>query len=117
MCAGWGGTSRLVELVGPARALDLLAGGRLCDAAECVRLGLAERLVGAGADSDADLDAFVRSHTVESARTLGAIKSAVNGARAMPFRESLGHEMHLFAATWGRAAHLRALDKQLKHRQ
>lgn len=113
VCAGWGGATRLIELVGPARALDLLASGRVCRADECVQLGLAERYV---SDSD-EMDAFVRSHTVESSRTLAAIKSMVNGARSMPFSESLRNEMHLFAATWGRQAHTRAIDKQLKHRQ
>lgn len=40
-----GGTRRLVELVGPARALELCLTGRYVDAAEAARLGLATLVV------------------------------------------------------------------------
>ena len=53
---GWGGLSRLVPLVGPARAKDLVFTGRTIDAAEALAIGLltsvhaAETLPGAVAD-------------------------------------------------------------------
>jgi len=41
----WGGTFFLPRLVGPAKALELLLGAELVDAAECARLGLVNRVV------------------------------------------------------------------------
>lgn len=52
----WGGTFFLPRLVGPAKALELLLGAELVDAAECARLGLVNRVVPA-----ADLAAATRA--------------------------------------------------------
>ncbi len=41
----WGGTFFLPRLVGPSRALELMLGAELVDAAECLRLGLVNRVV------------------------------------------------------------------------
>jgi enoyl-CoA hydratase len=53
-CRRWGvplidgGTVRLPRLVGRGRALDLILTGRKIEAEECLRIGLAERLVDDG---------------------------------------------------------------------
>lgn len=100
-----------MELVGPARGLELLASGRLIKSDEAVRIGLAEQVVG----DEHELDKFIRSHSIRSKRTSRALKLMVNGARCLPFQQSLLAESHLFASTWGRAAHVRALDENMKH--
>lgn len=45
VCCGWGGGSRLVQLVGPSRALELLSSGRLVSAHEALQLGLSNATI------------------------------------------------------------------------
>ena len=52
---GAGGTQRLPRLIGPARAKDLVYSGRVADAAEALRIGLADQVV-----PDADVYAAAR---------------------------------------------------------
>src|SRR3954463_3089852 len=53
-CRRWGvplsdgGTVRLPRLIGQGRALDIILTGRKVDAAECLRIGLCERVVPTG---------------------------------------------------------------------
>ena len=70
-----GGTKRLVELVGYARALEICVTGRQVDAVEAARIGLANLVVPAG-----ELDAAVRDLT---AAVLAADRGAVAEIKAL----------------------------------
>ena len=56
----WGGTFFLPRLVGPSKALELLLGADLVDAAECLRLGLVNRVVPAAQLAEATRDWALR---------------------------------------------------------
>ena len=45
-----------------------------------------------------------------------AVKSLVNSARTLPAEQSLLVEAQLLCSTWGKPAHLEALDNKVKHR-
>lgn len=45
LITGWGGTQRLPRLIGPARAMDLLASGRIVTADEAYAVGLVSAVV------------------------------------------------------------------------
>lgn len=74
----WGGTFFLPRLVGPAKALELLLGADLVDAAECARLGLVNRVV-----PDAELAAATRAWAEALA---AAPPLAVRRAKAAVYR-------------------------------
>lgn len=94
---GWGGLARLVSLVGPARAKDLLMTGRVLGADEAAALGLVDVL--AGADGlDAAVDRLVAQLAANAPVALRTIKQAVD-ALAAPTAgaaqaEALGAALH-----------------------
>ncbi len=93
---GAGGTQRLARLVGPARAKDLVFSGRMVDADEALRIGLADRVVPA-ADVYATAVELVRPYTNGPALALRAAKLAIDGGLGMDLAPGLVWESQLFA--------------------
>ena len=93
---GAGGTQRLARLVGPARAKDLIFSGRMVDAEEALRIGLADRVVPA-ADVYATAIELVRPYTNGPALALRAAKLAIDGGLGMDLASGLAWESQLFA--------------------
>lgn len=84
-----GGTKRLVELVGYARAFEICVTGRRLDAAEASRIGLANLVVPAGELEAAvrDLTAAVLAGQRDAVIEIKALLSAAAG-RSYPEQES-----------------------------
>ena len=80
-----GETKRLVDLVGPSRAKEMLMGARVIEAEEALRIGLATRLF-AAADLERETLAFAGQLAGLSQFTIRAVKQVVdeiqNGAVA-----------------------------------
>jgi len=80
-----GETKRLVDLVGPSRAKEMLMGARVIDAEEALRIGLATRLF-ATAALERETRAFAAQLAELSQFTIRAVKQIVeeiqNGAVA-----------------------------------
>lgn len=74
-----GGTKPLVDLVGPARALEICATGRWVDAAEAERLGLVNRVCRTQ-DLAIDAEVFVRELLAADRDALIETKALVHGA-------------------------------------
>jgi len=112
---GWGGTQRLPRVVGMGLARDMVFTGRLVDAEEALRCGLANRVVPAGR---------VLSEALQLARDLAALpplalayaKQALNVGLDLDLSEALAVEVDFFArvfATDDRAEGLAAfLEKR-----
>jgi enoyl-CoA hydratase/carnithine racemase len=94
---GAGGTQRLARLVGPARAKDLIMTGRMIDAAEALRIGLADQVVPTAEVYDAAV-AYVKPFLTGPAQALRAAKAAVDGGLDMDLNSALAWESQLFAA-------------------
>jgi len=93
---GAGGTQRLARLIGPARAKDLVLSGRMVDAEEALRIGLADRVVPA-ADVYETAVALVRPYTEGPAQAVRAGKLAIDGGLEMDLASGLAWESQLFA--------------------
>ncbi|MFI7600898.1 enoyl-CoA hydratase/isomerase family protein [Actinoplanes sp. NPDC049681] len=93
---GAGGTQRLARLIGPAKAKDLVFSGRMVDAEEALRIGLADRVVPA-ADVYAAAVELVQPYVNGPALALRAAKQAIDGGLSMDLASGLALESHLFA--------------------
>ncbi len=93
---GAGGTQRLARLIGPARAKDLIFSGRMVDAEEALRIGLADRVAPA-ADVYATAVQLVQPYVTGPSLALRAAKLAVDGGLNMDLASGLALESQLFA--------------------
>jgi enoyl-CoA hydratase len=124
---GTGGTQRLVRLLGKARALELMATGRLFEFEEARDMGLVSEVVEA-ADAEAFLEK-VRQKAREfvpparASRAVGLIKRAVQTGAEVSFLDALALERELQQqlfesedAREGLAAHLEKRKPSFKGR-
>ncbi len=93
---GAGGTQRLARLIGPARAKDLIFSGRMVDAQEALRIGLADRVAPA-AEVYATAVEMLRPYATGPALALRAAKLAVDGGLDRDLAAGLAWESQLFA--------------------
>jgi enoyl-CoA hydratase/carnithine racemase len=96
---GTGGTQRLLRLVGKAKALELMASGRLFEFEEAAALGLVNEVVEA-ADAGAFLEAVrerARQYVppARASKAVGLIKRAVQTGAEVGFTDALALEREL----------------------
>ena len=87
---GSGGLYRLPRLVGPARALEIMALGDTLSGAECLRLGLANRLAPHGEAVPAALELAGRL----ARKPLNVLQAIKRGVREMGLRTSMENYYH-----------------------
>jgi enoyl-CoA hydratase len=96
---GTGGTQRLLRLVGKARALELLATGRLFDFDEALGLGLVSEVVEAEGTDTFMARVLERAREFvppgRASKAVGLIKRAVHSGAEMGFTEGLALEREL----------------------
>lgn len=97
---GAGGTQRLPRAVGKAKAMDLVLTGRMMDAAEAERAGLASRVVPAAKLLDEALAAAGQIAGF-SLPSVMAAKEAINRAYETPLTEGILFERRTFHSLFG----------------
>jgi enoyl-CoA hydratase len=113
----WGGGIDLMRLIGPARALTVLARGEVIPAAPAQALGL----VDAVAEADEPFEAFVARFVAPLARQAPQVMRAF---KAQAIAERLGQpraereqtEARLFSLTWANDDHWNAVDRLFEDR-
>jgi enoyl-CoA hydratase/carnithine racemase len=111
---GAGGTQRLARLVGPAKAKDLIFTGRMVDAEEALRIGLADYVVPAE-EVFATAHAWAAKLAAGPAYALRAAKEAVDRGLESDLDTGLTIERNLFAglfATEDREIGMRSFVEQ-----
>ncbi|RWS31024.1 hypothetical protein B4U80_04509 [Leptotrombidium deliense] len=118
---GWGGGARLVKLLGPSRALDLLTSGRQLNADEAKRIGLINDTIENCDEKNIDdvlskAKLWIEPYIKGTPKTINAIKDIVNAAMNLSLEEALKKELDIFTSVWGGPSHRNALSMNLKHR-
>jgi enoyl-CoA hydratase/carnithine racemase len=93
---GAGGTQRLARLIGPARAKDLIFSGRMVDAEEALRIGLADRVAPAAEVYETAVQ-MVKPYVTGPSLALRAAKQAIDGGLSVDLASGLALESQLFA--------------------
>lgn len=94
---GFGGTQRLVRLLGKSRAMELLFTGDNIDAATALELGLVSRVVPA-AELMTVAQELAKKFAAQAPLAIAAIKRAVHNGLDRPMEEALEAERREFAA-------------------
>lgn len=94
---GFGGTQRLVRLLGKSRAMELLFTGDNIDAATALELGLVSRVVPA-AELMIVAQELAKKFAAQAPLAIAAIKRAVHNGLDRPMEEALEAERREFAA-------------------
>lgn len=90
-----GGTQRLPRIVGRGKALELILGAEIIDAAEALRIGLVSRVV-RGEDLAAETDALARTIAAKAPIALRFIKEAINKGLDLTLEQGLRLEADLY---------------------
>lgn len=93
---GYGGTQRLTRLVGRGRALQLLLTGEMIDAAEALRIGLVNRVVGPGESVVDAARAMLQRMLANGPLALAHCVEAANRGADVSIEEALALEAAAF---------------------
>jgi 3-hydroxypropionyl-coenzyme A dehydratase len=77
ICPGWGGTQRLLRIIGPARAKDLIFTGRKISAEEALSMGLVNKIIPAE-KLIAEAKVYAKNISKNSSFAIGKAKMLVN---------------------------------------
>lgn len=114
LSTGWGGTTRLLHLVGMGAAKRLMLTGLPCEADEALRIGLVDEVVELGAALD-------RARAIVAATAQGArgavarLKRGIHDAVLLERDASYARELDRFVEAWSSDEH-RAAIAALKRR-
>jgi enoyl-CoA hydratase len=113
---GWGAGQRLLRLVGYARALELLATGRVVETQEAGSLGLVNRVTPPGQALAGALD-LARSFTTHDPGAVAAVKRLLRAGVDLPPGAAAVAEQDEFPALWVTDAHQQAVTRFLERRR
>ncbi|NJN55217.1 MAG: enoyl-CoA hydratase/isomerase family protein [Anaerolineae bacterium] len=110
LTTGWGGTARLVSLLGQSRALELLLTGRQFTAVEAQQIGLIHRVVEQTAEWQTAVNTWAYELCQLPMTTLAALKQLTYTAVHSTLAQTSQLETDLFVRLWSYPDHLEAMN-------
>lgn len=113
---GWGGASRLIQLVGSRQALKLMSGAVRIHPEYALSIGLTDDILSSAAGRALEeAHTWITPYTTGPAEIIRAIKKIVSSGREHLLEDALRKEKDIFGTVWGGPANLQALSKGAKH--
>jgi enoyl-CoA hydratase len=109
LTTGWGGTYRLVRLLGQSHALDLLLTGRVFDASEALAMGFIHRVAPSGQSALDAAYAWAADLIHLPREALTASKVLVYAAPGLSLADANQMEARLFVDLWHSPDHVEAM--------
>lgn len=112
---GWGGTTRLVHLLGPTVALELLSSGRKVTSDDALEIGLVDHVLQSFESPLLEAKRWLGTYTAGDSQIVQTIKRTITKARELSMTDSLRDELKLFSTVWSGPANREALRRKVKH--
>ncbi|KAA3659333.1 MAG: enoyl-CoA hydratase/isomerase family protein [Chloroflexi bacterium] len=109
LTSGWGGTARLVRLIGQSRAMELMLTARMMDVLEAFGMGLVHQVVDDGGLKTA-VSTLAQQLIQLPHHALAANKALVQFATQHPISETNQRETELFVDLWTQPDHIEAMN-------
>ncbi|MFC1565524.1 enoyl-CoA hydratase/isomerase family protein [Candidatus Neomarinimicrobiota bacterium] len=93
---GWGGTQRLPRLIGKGRAIEMIAGGKMIDADEALRIGLVNHVV-LLSELTEKVNLLAKSIIKNGPAAVGAALNCIHKGFDEPLENGLDIELNAFA--------------------
>jgi enoyl-CoA hydratase len=110
LSTGWGGTARLVNLIGLSRALDLLLAGRVFDAVEAKEIGFVTKVVAPDENVLEAAHVLAQQIIALPQDALAAAKELAWSSPNLPRKELRQLEVAHFTSLWLQPDHIEAMD-------
>uniref|UniRef100_A0A8D0DQF0 Ethylmalonyl-CoA decarboxylase n=1 Tax=Salvator merianae TaxID=96440 RepID=A0A8D0DQF0_SALMN len=115
---GWGGATRLIQILGSNPALRLLSGAVKLDPESALHIGLAEAVLSTSNEPESleETLMWLKPYTKGPIEVIQAIKKVVSAGRELHLEAALRTEKEIFGTVWGGPANLQALAQRTKHK-
>nr|XP_011712348.1 ethylmalonyl-CoA decarboxylase isoform X2 [Macaca nemestrina]XP_011712349.1 ethylmalonyl-CoA decarboxylase isoform X2 [Macaca nemestrina]XP_011712350.1 ethylmalonyl-CoA decarboxylase isoform X2 [Macaca nemestrina]XP_011712351.1 ethylmalonyl-CoA decarboxylase isoform X2 [Macaca nemestrina]XP_011712352.1 ethylmalonyl-CoA decarboxylase isoform X2 [Macaca nemestrina] len=112
----WGGTTRLVEIIGSRQALKVLSGALKLDSKYALHIGMVEEVLQSSDETKSleEAQEWLKQFIQGPPEVIRALKKSVCSGRELYLEEALQNERDLLGTVWGGPANLEAIAKKGK---
>ncbi|XP_058533362.1 ethylmalonyl-CoA decarboxylase [Ochotona princeps] len=112
----WGGTSRLVQIIGSRQALKVLSGALRLDPQKALNIGMVEEVLQSSDEvkSLEEAQEWLKQFTSGPPEVIRALKKSVCSGKELYFEDALQNERDLLGTLWGGSANLEAIARKKK---
>ncbi|XP_004469098.1 ethylmalonyl-CoA decarboxylase [Dasypus novemcinctus] len=112
----WGGTARLVEIIGSREALKVLSGALKLDSGKALKIGMVEEVLQTSDETESLQEAqeWLKQFISGPPEVIQALKKSVSSGKELCYKEALQSERDLLGTLWGGPANLEAVARRRK---
>ncbi|XP_068933550.1 ethylmalonyl-CoA decarboxylase isoform X1 [Petaurus breviceps papuanus] len=112
----WGGTTRLVEIIGSRQTLQVLGGALKLDPTIALKMGIADGILQSSEEGQSleEAQRWLQQFISGPPEVIRALKTVVSSGKELALEEALETERDVLSTLWGGPANLEAIAKQKK---